>query len=111
MFVLLVSIAQAAGPSTPLRGGAGTGYAAAEPAGSIHDAGRGGVFGRPTPVAARPAAVIDGFAVSAFLVALAALAAPGGRARRRGELAPVTNLAEAPGASPAAPKGAAGLAV
>ena len=74
-FVPLVSIAQAAGPSAPLRGGAGTGYvaagtplrlgagagyAAAGPPGSTIYAGRGGVFGRPTPVAASPAMDFEG---------------------------------------------------
>jgi hypothetical protein len=116
VFVLLVSIAQAAGPSTPLRGGAGPGYlaaatplrggagpgyAAAGPAGNTIYAGRGGVFGRPTPVAASPATIIGGFAVSAFLIALVAFVALGSRARRRGELAPVTSLAEAPTRNPA----------
>ena len=164
VFVLLVSIAQAAGPSaslrggagagyvaagtplrggaatdyavagragsiidagagylaaaTPLRGGAATGYAAAGRAGSIIDAGaayaaagpaesiiyagRGGVSVRPTSVAASPATIIGGLAVSALVIALVAFVALGSRARRRGELAPVTSLAEAPSARLAA---------
>jgi len=132
VFVLAVSIAQAAGSSTPLRGGAGAGYAAATTplrggagtgyaaattplrggagatyaaAGSargINRIGRGGVFVRTTPVAASTAALIGGIAVSAFVIALVAFAALGRRARRRGELAPVTSLVQSPSASPAA---------
>jgi len=117
VFVLLVSIAQAAGPATPLRGGAGAGYvtaatplrggagagyAAAVPAGGIINAGRGGVFVRTRPVATSTAALIGGIALTALIIALVAFVALGSRARRRGELAPVTSLAEAPSASLAA---------
>ena len=100
-FVLLVSIAQAAGPSAPLCGGAGAGYAAAGPAGITISAGRGEVFVGPTPVAASPATIIGGLAVSALVIALVAFVALGSRAGRRGELAPVTSLAESPTRNPA----------
>jgi len=100
-FVLLVSIAQAAGPSTPLRGGAGAGYAAAGPAGSTISAGRGGLFVRTQPVATSTAALIGGLSLTALVIALVAFAALGSRARRRGELAPVTSLAESPTRNPA----------
>ncbi|MCX6372249.1 MAG: hypothetical protein NTX16_04055 [Actinobacteria bacterium] len=131
VFVLLVSIAQAAAP-TPLRGGAGATYAAPDlaplrgGAGGTYAAanlmplsggagattaadgplaravsfGRGGIFVRTRPVAANTAALIGGLAGTAFLVALIAFLALGGRASRRGELAPVTSLVQPPSTSP-----------
>jgi hypothetical protein len=127
VFLLAVSIAQAAEPSTPLRGGAtytavtplrggaGVAYAAAAPlrggaaatyvavapADSAINAGRGGVFVKTTPAAASTAGIIGGIAVTALVVALIAFLALGSRASRRGELAPVTSLVQSPGASPA----------
>jgi len=143
VFVLLVSIAQAAQPLTQLQrahgsanvtyaaaplsqlqrahgsanvtyaaaplsqlqrahAGAAVTYAAAGPAGSTISAGRSGAFVRTTPVAARTAGIIGGIAVTALVIALVAFLALGNRASRRGELAPVTSLVQAPSASPAA---------
>ena len=130
VFVLLVSLAQVAGASAPLRGGAGTGYvaaatplrggagagylaaaplrggagatyAAAGSAGRVVNVGRGGVFVRTTPVAASTDRIIGGIAVTALLIAFIAFLALGSRASRRGELAPVTSLVQSPSASPA----------
>jgi len=123
VFVLLVSIAQAAQPLTQLQrahgsadvtyaaaplsqlqrahGNADVTYAAAGPAGSATNVGRGWVFVKTTPVAASMAAIIGGIAVTALVVALVALLALGRRASRRGELAPVTSLVQAPSLSPA----------
>ena len=117
VFALAVSTAQAAANLTPRRGGADASYAAANltpqrgGAGATYAAagtaprapsfGRGGVFVRTTPVAASTAALVGGIAVTALVVALIAFLALGGRASRRGELAPVTSLVQAPSASPA----------
>ena len=100
-------IAYAAVPLTQLQrahAGADVTYAAAGPAGgSATFFGRGGrVFARTTPVAASTAALIGGIAVTALLIALVAFLALGSRASRRGELAPVASLVQAPSASPAA---------
>ena len=85
------------------RGGAAVTYAAAGPAGSTISAGRSGAFVRTTPVAASTAArIIGGIAVTALVIALVAFLALGNRASRRGELAPVTSIVQAPSASPAA---------
>jgi len=91
----------AAANLTPQRGGAGATYAAAGTAPRAPSFGRGGVFVRTTPVAASTAALVGGIAVTALVVALIAFLALGGRASRRGELAPVTSLVQAPSASPA----------
>ena len=91
----------AAADLTPLRGGAGATYAAAGPLARAVGFGRGGVFVRTTPVAASTPAVIGGFAGTALVVALVAFLGLGGRASRRGELAPVTSLVQPPSASPA----------
>lgn len=85
----------------PRRGGAGATYAAAGTAGRAISFGRGGVFVKTAPLAASTAALIGGIAVTALVVALIAFLALGGRASRRGELAPVTSLVQAPSASPA----------
>lgn len=105
VFVLLVSIAQAAEPLTQLsraHGAADVTYVAAGPAGSVTNAGRGGVFARTTPATASTATLIGGAAITALVIALIAFLALGSRASRRGELAPVTSLVQAPSASPAA---------
>ena len=116
VFALAVSTAQAAANLTPQRGGAGASYAAANltplrgGAGATYAAagtapralsfGRGGVFVKTAPVAASTAALVGGIAVTALVVALIAFLALGGRASRRGELAPVTSLVQTPSASP-----------
>lgn len=124
VFVLAVAVAQAAGASTPLRGPFGGGEAtnataadtplrgpfgggvptsaAGGPAGSATNVGRGGVFVTTTPVAASTASIVGGIAVAAFAIALVAFLASGRRASRRGELAPITSLVQAPSQSPAA---------
>jgi hypothetical protein len=124
LFALLVSSAQAAQPLTQLQrahggadvtyaaapltqlqrahGGASVAYVAAGPANAAINVGRGGVFVKTTPVAASTAGIIGGIAVTAFVIALVAFLSLGGRASRRGELAPVTSLVQAPSASPAA---------
>jgi hypothetical protein len=123
VFVLLVSVAQAAPPLTQLQrahdganvtysappltqlqrahDGANVAYAAAGPAGRIVGVGRGRAFVTTTPAAASTTAVIGGIAVTAFVIALIAFMALGGRASRRGELAPVTSLVQAPSSRPA----------
>ena len=126
VFVLLVSIAQAAQPLTQLQrahagaavtyspaplsqlqrahGGAAVTYSAAGPAGSTISAGRGGggrVFVKTTTAAPSTAGIIGGIAVMALAIGLVAFLALGNRASRRGELAPVTSLVQAPSASPA----------
>jgi hypothetical protein len=96
VFVLLVSTAQAAQPLTQLQrahGGAKVTYAPA-PLTQLQRAHNG-------PVRASTAGIIGGFAVTAFAIALVAFLALGGRASRRGELAPVTSLVQAPSGSPA----------
>ena len=119
--VLLVSIAQAAPPTqlqrahagaavtyaaAPLtqlqraHAGAAVTYAATGPAGRVVGVGRGRAFVTTTPVAAGTATAVGGFAVTAFVIALVAFLALGGRSSRRGELAPITSLVQAPGASP-----------
>jgi hypothetical protein len=124
VFVLLVSIAQAAQPLTQLQrahdganvayaaaplsqlqrahDGASVAYAAAGPVGSAGTLRKAGVFVRTNPVAASTASLIGGIAVMALLIALVAFLALSSRASRRGELAPVTSLVQAPSASPAA---------
>ena len=123
--VLLVSIAQAAQPLTQLQrahdgaavtyapaplsqlqrahDGAAVTYAATGTAGgSGYFVGRGGrVFVKNTPLAPSTAALIGGITGTAIVVALVAFLALGNRASRRGELAPVTSLVQAPSASPA----------
>ena len=116
VFVLTVSIAQAAGSSTPLRGGAGPTYAASLTplrggAGSSYAAlgsagittgfGRSGAFAKTTPATASAAGILGGIAVSALAIALVAFLALGSRSSRRAELAPVTSLGQTPSASPA----------
>ena len=104
VFVLLVSIAQAAQPLTQLQrahAGAAVTYAAAGPLGSTTNVGRGGVFVTMTPVAASTAGIIGGIAVTALVIALVAFLALGSRASKRGELAPVTSLVRAPSGNPA----------
>ena len=116
VFVLTVSIAQAAGSSTPLRGGAGPTYAAsltplrggAGPtyaalgsAGITTGFGRSGAFAKTTPATASAAGILGGIAVSALAIALVAFLALGSRSSRRAELAPVTSLGQTPSASPA----------
>jgi hypothetical protein len=123
VLVLLVSIAQAAPPLTQLQrahagaavtyaaapltqlqrahDGAAVTYAATGPASRVVGVGRGRAFVTTTPGAASTATVVGGFAVTAFVIALVAFLALGGRSSRRGELAPVTSLVEAPSASPA----------
>jgi len=99
------AVTYAAAPLTQLQrahAGAAVTYAAVGPTGSAISAGRGGVFVRTAPVAASTAGIIGGIAVTAFVVALVAYLALGSRASRRGELAPVTSLVQAPSASPAA---------
>ena len=91
----------AAANLTPQRGGAGATYAAAGTAPRALSFGRGGVFVKTAPVAASTAALVGGIAVTALVVALIAFLALGGRASRRGELAPVTSLTQSPSASPA----------
>jgi hypothetical protein len=106
VFVLLVSIAQAAQPLTQLQrahDGAAVTYAATGTAGgSGYFVGRGGrVFVKNTPLAPSTAGIIGGIAVMALAIGLVAFLALGNRASRRGELAPVTSLVQAPSASPA----------
>jgi len=123
VFVLLVSIAQAAQPLTQLQrahdganvayaaaplsqlqrahDGASVAYAAARPVGSASTLRKAGVFVRTNPPAASTASLIGGIAVMALLIALVAFLALSSRASRRGELAPVTSLVQAPSASPA----------
>lgn len=104
VFVLAVSIAQAAGPLTQLQrahGSAAARYAAAGPVGSATNVGRGGVFVETTPAAESTAGIIGGMAVTALVIALVAFLALGSRASRRGELAPVTSLVQSPSGSPA----------
>jgi len=131
VFVLTVSIAQAAGSSpplrggagptyaasltplrggagptyaaslTPLRGGAGPTYAALGSAGITTGFGRSGAFAKTTPATASAAGILGGIAVSALAIALVAFLALGSRSSRRAELAPVTSLGQTPSASPA----------
>ena len=51
-------------------------------------------------MAASTAGIIGGIAVTAFVIALVAFLALGSRSSRRGELAPVTSLVQAPSAKP-----------
>jgi hypothetical protein len=123
VLVLLVSTAQAAQPLTQLQrahggakvtyapapltqlqrahGGAAVTYAAARPARRSTGVGRGRSFVTVSPVRASTAGIIGGFAVTAFVIAFVAFLALGSRASRRGELAPVTSLVQAPSESPA----------
>ena len=98
-------VTYAAAPLSQLRrahGGASVAYVAAGPANAAINVGRGGVFVKTTPVPASTAGTIGGIAVTALLIALVAFLALGSRASRRGELAPVTSLVQAPSGSPAA---------
>ena len=94
----------AAAPYAPAAGTtAGRGGVAFAPyAPTAGTVGRGGVFVRTTPVATSTAGIIGGIAVTALVIALVSFLALGRRASRRGELAPVTSLVQAPSASPAA---------
>ena len=99
------NVAYAAAPLSQLQrahGGANVAYVAAGPANAAINVGRGGVFFKTTPVAASTAGTIGGIAVTAFVIALVAFLALGSRPSRRGEMAPVTSLVEAPSGSPAA---------
>jgi len=123
VLLLMVSTAGAAAPLTQLQrahGGADVTYAAASPSqlerahggadvtyaltgpvGGTANVGRGGVFVRTPPAPVSTAAAAGGIAVSALVVALVAFLGLRRRASRRGDLAPVTSIAEAPSASPA----------
>jgi hypothetical protein len=123
VFVLLVSTAQAAPPLTQLQrahggaavtsaaapltqlqrahDGATVTYVAAGPARRSVGAGRGRAFVTIRPERASTAGIIGGLAVTAFVIALVAFLALGRRASRRGELAPVSSLVQAPSESPA----------
>ena len=97
------AVTYAAAPLTQLQrahAGAAVTYAATGPAGRVVGVGRGRAFVTTTPVAAGTATAVGGFAVTAFVIALVAFLALGGRSSRRGELAPITSLVQAPGASP-----------
>ncbi|MEI6452112.1 MAG: hypothetical protein WCP98_19490 [Actinomycetes bacterium] len=99
-------VTYAAAPLTQLQrahGGANVAYAAAGPASSVAGVGRfgGRGFVRTTPVAASTAALVGGSAVATLVAVLIAFLALGGRASRRGELAPVTSIVQAPSGSPA----------
>jgi hypothetical protein len=98
-------VTYAAAPLSQLQrahGGTNVAYVAAGPASAAINAGRGGVFIRTEPAPASTAGTIGGIAVTALLVALVAFLALAGRPSRRGELAPVTSLVQAPSGSPAA---------
>ena len=86
------AVTYAAAPLTQLQrahDGEAVTYAAAGPTGSGITAGSGSFL-------------IGGIAVTVFVIALVAFLALGNRARRRGESAPVTSIAQSPSASPAA---------
>jgi len=94
-------VTYAAASLTPLRGGAAVTYAAAGSAGNIVNAGRGGYVTAPKPVASSAASIAGGIALTALVIALIAFLALGSRSSRRGELAPVTSLAQSPSVSSA----------
>jgi hypothetical protein len=77
-------------------------YVVAAPANVAINAGRGGVFIRTKPVPASTAGILGGIVVTALVIALVAFLALASRPSRRGELAPVTSLVQAPSGSPAA---------
>jgi hypothetical protein len=99
------NVAYAAAPLSQLQrahDGASVAYAAAGPVGSASTLRKAGVFVSTNPAPASTASFIGGIALAIALVALVAFLALGSRASRRGELAPVTSLVQAPSASPAA---------
>jgi len=99
------AIATLAAPLTQLQrahGGANVAYAAAATTrGSAFNAVRGGVFIRTKPVAASTTGVFGGIAVAALVIALVAFLALASRPSRRGELAPITSIVQAPSGSTA----------
>jgi len=99
------NVTYAAPPLSQLQrahGGANVAYAAAATTrGSAFNAVRGGVFIRTKPVAASTTGVFGGIAVAALVIALVAFLALASRPSRRGELAPITSIVQAPSGSTA----------
>lgn len=98
VFVLLVSVAQAAQPLAQLQRATGSAYAtlpAAGPAGG--PTGFGGVF---DAVTRSQALITGGMALAALAISVIALAALDRSAGRREEPAPVTSIIRSPGDSP-----------